>query len=80
MSKYGFRDPFEDPVVRCYRCTQLILRKQIHSLGQCPKCGSKRVANVTIFDDKELKQMKQWKVDPAYLECFEEVSDAPNEG
>ena len=73
---YGFRDPFNDPVLRCYRCNELLLRKEIHQLGQCPKCGSKRVSNVTIFNDKELEQMKAWNIDPEFLKVFEEVTDA----
>lgn len=75
LPKYDYRRAFEDPVVRCFKCQQLILMENVKKMGICPKCGGRRVSNVLVFNDEEKKQMKEWNIDPEFLERFEEVPD-----
>lgn len=73
-SKYAGPD-FNDPVVRCASCQQLITRKAIRKLAHCPKCGNRRVSNLRSFTEEEEKWMKEHNVDPDFLALFETVED-----
>lgn len=69
-SKYDGKGVFNDPVVRCTECQQIIFREELHAAGCCPKCGNRRVRNVLAFDDKELEYMKAKGIDPDFLAIF----------
>ena len=53
-------DKFNDPVLRCDSCNELVKRTTLHKLGKCNKCGNKRMRNLTIFNDEEKAQMVKW--------------------
>ena len=72
---YGSEGPFTDPVLRCDSCQTLVRRVTLHKLGSCPKCGNKRVRNVTIFNEDEKIQMIKWGFDE-FVDEFEAVDDA----
>ena len=73
MSKYDSKGPFNDPVIRCCECQNLIMRTIIHKDGQCPNCGCKRIRNVLAMNDKEMDRLKELGVDPEFLALFEGV-------
>jgi len=72
--KYGNDGSFNDPVVRCDSCNNLIQREAIQEKGLCPECGNRKVRNVQTFNSKELQQMKDWNIDPDFIGLFEEQS------
>ena len=47
-----------DPIYRCDSCQTLAPLDELHRYGSCPKCGNRRVRNVTIFNDEEKTQME----------------------
>jgi len=49
-----------DPVLRCDSCNVLVRLTTLHSLGSCDKCGNRRVKNVSVMDEKEIAQIKDW--------------------
>ncbi len=53
-------EEFNDPVLRCDSCNELVKRTTLHKLGNCGKCGNKRVRNLTVFNDEEKAQMEAW--------------------
>ena len=67
-------NPAIDPVFRCDSCHVLVLLKTLHKVGSCPKCGNKRMRNVTVFSDEEKKQMETWNLQE-FLSDFSEVAD-----
>ena len=69
--KYDPKGPFNDPVVRCDACQKLLLRAGLTKIGCCEHCGNRRVRNLTVFNEKELEQMKAWNVDPEFIALFE---------
>ena len=73
MEKYDRDAPFEDPVVRCTECSELLLREVIHKLGMCSKCGNKRMRNVLVLSVEEMQELKDKNIDPEFLKLFEGV-------
>lgn len=63
-----------DPVFRCDSCNRLVLLKMIHKIGCCNHCGNKRMKDISVFDDSEAAQMKQWGLDD-FLKEFEPVKE-----
>lgn len=49
-----------DPVLRCDSCSSLVKVETLHSLGCCSKCGNRRIRNLTVMDEVELQQIKDW--------------------
>lgn len=70
MNKYDKDAPFTDPVVRCDSCSKIVQTKTLRELGCCPNCGNRKVRNLTVFNSEELTQMKDWGVDPEFLNIF----------
>lgn len=62
---------FSDPVVRCDSCQSLIRRETIKDSGCCDSCGNRRVRNVQVIKENEMKQLKEWNIDPQFLALFE---------
>ena len=54
------QDAFTDPVLRCDSCQALVKRSTLHKIGSCPKCGNKRMRNLTVFNEEEKAQMELW--------------------
>jgi Zn finger protein HypA/HybF involved in hydrogenase expression len=75
MNKYNpdNKTDFPDPVIRCDSCQKLIKRTDIHTLGKCRHCGSKKMRNVLVFSEDEMIMLKNWKIDPDFLALFEGV-------
>ena len=67
--------PFTDPVLRCDSCHILVKRATLHKLGTCPKCGNKRVRDVTIVNSEERDQLKEW----GFLEFAAQFEAVPDE-
>ena len=69
---------FSDPVLRCDSCNKLILTKDVHKIGTCPRCGNRRVREVRNYNDDDLPILKSWlasnDIDQAFLDQFAEVS------
>jgi rRNA maturation endonuclease Nob1 len=63
-----------DPVLRCDSCSELVKVETLHKLGVCPKCGNKRIRNLTVFNDEERDQMIAWGYGD-FLAEFEAVAD-----
>ena len=66
---------FDDPVLRCDSCQKIIKRESLHKLGGCPKCGNRRVRNLTVFNDEEKAEMESWGFHD-FVSQYEAVSDA----
>lgn len=62
---------FNDPVVRCTDCQAIVTRDDIRKFGMCPKCGTRRMRNVVVLNAKEMQDLKNADVDPAFLAEFE---------
>lgn len=75
FQKYGKDAPFEDPVVRCDSCQTMIFRKELTTLGRCPKCGRRKVRNCDVFSEAEFQRMRDKGVDPDFLALFEGVPE-----
>jgi predicted nucleic acid-binding Zn-ribbon protein len=73
--KYSKDGAFEDPVIRCTECQNLIFRRQIEKFGGCPKCGNRRMRNVLNLTKEEMEMLRTKQVDENFLKLFEEVSD-----
>lgn len=69
--KYSKDGPFSDPVVRCDSCAKIILTKQLKELGSCV-CGNRKVRNLLVYNEDELKQMREWGVDEDFIALFGE--------
>lgn len=67
-------EPFTDPVVRCDSCQALIKRETLYKLGNCDKCGNKRVRNLTVFNDEERDQMIEWGFQ-SFVDEYQAVPD-----
>jgi len=72
---YDKDGPFGDPIVRCCDCSKIVYRTQVQKFGQCPKCGNRRVRNVSTLSEEEMAELKKKDVDPEFLALFEGVSD-----
>ena len=63
---------FNDPIIRCESCQELLLRATVSEIGCCSRCGNRRVKNVNILQPDEMEKLKKWKVDPEFIVLFEE--------
>ena len=72
--KYSKDGPFNDPLIRCDRCQELIETTLIKRFGSCPQCGNSRVTNVKVMSEKEMKWAKAQGIDPLFLSLFREES------
>jgi hypothetical protein len=68
---YSKDGPFNDPVVRCDKCSKILLLEKIRQDGTCPYCGSRRIRNLLAFDDEEAAQMKAWNIPEEFMKIFE---------
>jgi rRNA maturation endonuclease Nob1 len=59
-----------DPVLRCDSCQEIVKLETLHKLGVCPKCGNKRVRDVTILSVEERRKLSDWGYDE-FLTEFE---------
>ena len=69
------QEGFNDPVVRGDSCQELLLRTTIHKIGSCSKCGNRRIKNVQVLQTVEMKQCKDWGIDPGFLDLFEKIEE-----
>jgi hypothetical protein len=73
--KYSKDGPFNDPVVICDSCQELLLRSEVHAHGMCKHCGNTRVRNVRVLSEENMVIAQGWaqegKIDPDWLELFE---------
>ena len=67
---------FNDPVLRCMTCGQLVLRVTLHKEGCCPRCGHRRVQQVMQLEVKEMEELREAKISEEFLILFEEVENA----
>ena len=70
---YGKDGPFNDPVVRCDKCSKILLLEKIRQDGVCPHCGARRIRNLLAYNDEELSQMKRWAVPNEFIALFQET-------
>ena len=80
VEKYTDDGPFNDPVVRCDKCHELLLTAAVKSLGMCEHCGNRRVKKVSIFNENEMVQLSQWGVDPDWTALFGPVQEVTHAG
>ena len=71
---YGKDDPFQDPVLRCDSCADLVFMEDLRKHGLCLKCGNKKVRNLQTFNDEERVRMIEKGVDPEFIKQFEGVA------
>ena len=71
---YGKDDPFQDPVLRCDSCAELLFAEDLKKHGMCLKCGNRKVRNLQSFNDDEKARMVERGIDPKFLELFEGVA------
>ena len=73
--KFSKDGPFNDPVLMCDACQELVLKKELHEFGKCPHCGNTRVRNVRVLNEEKFNKMKEWAesgvIDPDFLKLFE---------
>ena len=81
--EYGGKE-FNDPVLRCDSCSKLVHRKFITVYAGCNHCGNKRFRSINGLSSEEHRTLKDgtyklnldnYKIDPDYLNLFEEVED-----
>ena len=76
--KYSKDGPFNEPVVMCDRCQELLLRIRLHHDGMCCRCGNTRVRNVRVMTEEHMSLAQKWvdegKIDPDWLKLFEAQS------
>ncbi len=72
--KFSFDGPFNDPVLMCDACQELVLKKVVHKVGMCPECSNTRLRNVRTMNAKRYQQLKEWadsgEIDPDFLHLF----------
>jgi len=75
FQKYSADGPFQEPVVICDSCMDLVRVADLHSKGMCPYCGNTRVRNVRVMTQKHMDKAMQWanegKIDADWLNLFE---------
>lgn len=76
MTKYDGKGAFDDPVVRCDSCRELIKRERLREFGRCPFCGGKRMRPIDTLNSEEKAQLEKWEIDPDFFKLFEEVPNA----
>ncbi len=73
--RYSKDGPFNDPLVRCDKCQELLFVNQIKRLGGCTRCGNTRVGNVRVLNEDEMTKANAWvqegKLDGAWLSLFQ---------
>jgi hypothetical protein len=75
LPKYHKDRPFEDPVLRCDACQELMRAEVLRKQGMCV-CGNRRVKNVlTLRGQEEMDQIAAWGIDPEWMALFEEVDE-----
>ena len=75
MDKYDPKGSFQDPIVRCFRCHNVLKTATLIKLGKCKHCGSTKVANATTLTGEELDLIKSMNIDPEYIKEWEVVDD-----
>ena len=74
LDKYSKDGPFNEPLVRCDSCAELILTSDLRKRGMC-ECGNTRVRNVLTVKEKEMpilqKLADDGKLDPDWLTMWE---------
>ena len=70
-AKYGKDAPFNDPVVRCDSCRNLIFTDTLRKDGHCNHCGNRKVREVRFLDQHEMDVLKARNVDPDFLAMFQ---------
>jgi hypothetical protein len=72
--KYPVDGPFQEPVLRCDSCNQLVLASTLREIGMCPHCSNTRVRNARTMTDKDMEKAKEWisqgHLDPDWLHLF----------
>lgn len=72
--KFSIDGPFNDPVVMCDSCQEMVLREELNKIGCCPHCANTRVRNVRVLTEENHKKLKDWadsgKIDPDFLHLF----------
>ena len=76
MKDLGKDSEFQDPVVRCMSCQNIVPMVYIRKHGACPGdgkkgCGGHRVSNIREMTIWELKDLKDREVDNDFLKLFE---------
>lgn len=73
--KYSKDGPFNDPVLMCDACQELLLKAELHKVGSCKYCSNTRVRNVRVLTVEKFDQMKKWAeegvIDPDFIKLFE---------
>lgn len=75
MKKYDPKGTFTDPVVRCDKCLKIIKTNSIAKFGRCKHCGGRKVSALSMMNEQEFKQLKDWGIDPDYIALWEGVED-----
>lgn len=75
--KYSVDGEFNEPLVMCDSCQELIFITTLHKNGMCPECGSAKVRNIRSLQGEKLEQCRAWvkegKLDPDWLALFSEA-------
>lgn len=72
---------FNDPVLRCDQCSELVHRLFLSAHGGCNHCGNRRVRNVQGLNADEFEGLtegtlnigiqKPYTIDPDFMALFE---------
>lgn len=77
--KYGKEAPFNDPVVRCDSCKNLIFTDKLKKIGKCPHCGNRKVREVRHLTESEMHVLHGSDIDPDFIAMFAPVEDVETE-
>ena len=55
------REPFNDPVVRCTQCMDIIERMTLRKIGMCPRCGCRKVKEILTLTKEEINWLNKKK-------------------
>jgi hypothetical protein len=75
-AKYGKDAPFNDPVVRCDQCNNLLFTEKLHVIGKCAHCGNRKVREVHHLTESEMQVLKGSNIDPDFIKMFEQQDHA----
>lgn len=73
--KYGAKADFNDPVVRCDSCINIIFTKDLRENGMCPQCGNRKVREIRQLNHSEIDVLKGRGVDPDFIALFEPIGE-----
>jgi hypothetical protein len=75
--KYGWKE-FNDPVLRCDSCKEIVTREKITKTGKCD-CGTRKFRELRSMTPEEKKTLQMNGIDHEFLNQFQVVDPKEEE-